>query len=132
MAPPIFTLAIIMLLCYVMYYILLVSLVIGMIGAFIFILLQVIFLVDFAHSWAEAWSVKLQINSYTYSMKLCFSVFFFFFISCRLEKQRETENWCWYIALLIPTIIFYVIAIVGVILMFVFFVEVLYHLLNSI
>ncbi|XP_019851028.1 PREDICTED: serine incorporator 1-like isoform X2 [Amphimedon queenslandica] len=72
-----------------------VSLVIGMIGAFIFIILQVVFLIDFAHNWAESW----------------------------LDKQKETENNLWYVALLIPTIIFYLIALVGIILLFVFFVR---------
>lgn len=46
------------------------------------------------------------------------------FIYCRLDKQKETDNNLWYVALLIPTIIFDLLALIGIILMFVFFVKV--------
>ena len=90
-----------------------------MTGAFIFIILQVIFLVDFAHNWAESWLVNNAIAS----------ISLMYFIYYRLDKQKETDNNLWYVALLIPTIIFYLLALIGIILMFVFFVKVRYALI---
>lgn len=87
-----------------------------MTGAFIFIILQVIFLVDFAHNWAESWLVNNAIASIS-------------LIYYRLDKQKETDNNLWYVALLIPTIVFYFLALTGIILMFVFFVKVRYALI---
>ena len=46
------------------------------------------------------------------------------FIYCRLDKQKETDNNLWYVALLIPTFAFYLVALIGIILMFVFFIKV--------
>ena len=39
-------------------------------------------------------------------------------------KKEETENNCWYTFLLVPSIVFYLISLVGIILMFVFFTSV--------
>lgn len=65
-------------------------LIFGMIGGFLFIMIQLILIVDFAHSWAEDW----------------------------VEKLEETESKWYYCGLIFFTFLNYVIAIVGVILLF--------------
>lgn len=65
----------------------------GMIGGFLFILIQLVLIIDFAHSWAENW----------------------------VAKYEEHESKIWYVALLISTITLYTIAIVGIVLLFVYF-----------
>ncbi|XP_069106278.1 serine incorporator 3-like isoform X2 [Argopecten irradians] len=67
--------------------------VIGMIGAFLFILIQLILIIDFAHGWAESW----------------------------VEKYEETESKCYYFGLLFFTVFFYIIAIVAIILFYVYY-----------
>lgn len=66
---------------------------IGLVGGFLFILIQLILLIDFAHGWSEAWG----------------------------ENYEETENKCWYIGLLFFTIFFYLLAIAGFILFYIFY-----------
>ncbi|XP_011134962.1 probable serine incorporator isoform X2 [Harpegnathos saltator] len=65
----------------------------GMIGGFLFIIIQLILIVDFAHSWADAW----------------------------VGNYEESESKGWYAALLGATFFNYVVAIVGVVLLYVYF-----------
>ncbi|KAL5014235.1 hypothetical protein ScPMuIL_008505 [Solemya velum] len=67
--------------------------IIGLIGAFIFILIQLILLIDFAHGWSESW----------------------------VEKYEETEAKCYYIGLLFFTVIFYLLALTGVVLFYIYY-----------
>lgn len=72
---------------------------IALIGAGIFIVIQLMLLVDFSHSWAESWIEKYE------------------------EDQMETDGsqkWWW--ALLSASIIAYLAAIVGTVLLYVWFV----------
>lgn len=71
------------------------SMVIGMIGSVLFIVLQIVFLVDFAHSWAENW----------------------------IERAEESDNKCWYVLMLVFSVIFYIGSLVGIVLLYVFFTE---------
>lgn len=64
----------------------------GMIGGFFFIIIQLILIVDFAHSWADAW----------------------------VGNYEETESKSWYAALLGATLFNYIIAITGVVLLYVY------------
>ncbi|XP_062617110.1 serine incorporator 1-like isoform X1 [Saccostrea cucullata] len=66
---------------------------IGLIGAFLFIIIQLILLIDFAHGWAESW----------------------------VEKYEETEAKCYYFGLLFFTFLFYTLAIVAVVLFYVYY-----------
>ncbi|XP_075236771.1 putative serine incorporator isoform X2 [Lycorma delicatula] len=67
----------------------------GMAGGFVFIVIQLILIVDFAHSWAESW----------------------------VGYYEETESKKWYAALLIATLVNYLLAIIGVVLLFVYFTQ---------
>ncbi|PAA89828.1 hypothetical protein BOX15_Mlig000531g1 [Macrostomum lignano] len=67
--------------------------VIGMIGGFLFILIQLVLLIDFAHCWNEAWT----------------------------KSYEESENRCYYIGLLIFSILFFVLALALTILLYVFY-----------
>ena len=51
-----------------------------------------------------------------------------FFVTCRIEKAEESENKCWYVLMLLFSIVFYVGSLVGIILLFVFFTEVIVYL----
>ncbi|XP_048727691.2 serine incorporator 3-like isoform X2 [Ostrea edulis] len=66
---------------------------VGLVGAFLFIIIQLILLIDFAHGWAESW----------------------------VEKYEETESKCYYFGLLFFTFVFYVLAIVAVVLFYVYY-----------
>ncbi|KAE8745732.1 hypothetical protein FOCC_FOCC007528 [Frankliniella occidentalis] len=65
----------------------------GMIGGFLFIIIQLILIIDFAHSWAERW----------------------------VGRYEETESKWWYVALLSATAFNYILALTGVILLYVFY-----------
>ncbi|XP_044016094.1 probable serine incorporator isoform X3 [Aphidius gifuensis] len=62
----------------------------GMIGGLLYIFIQLILIVDFAHSWAESW----------------------------VDHYEENESRAWYCALLGSTLVNYVLAIVGAVLMY--------------
>ncbi|XP_058797975.1 probable serine incorporator isoform X2 [Phymastichus coffea] len=64
----------------------------GMIGGFMFILIQLILIIDFAHTWAESW----------------------------VGNYEETENKGWYVALLGTTFLNYILAITGIVLLYVY------------
>ncbi|XP_038051435.1 serine incorporator 1-like isoform X2 [Patiria miniata] len=66
----------------------------GMVGAFLFILIQLVLIIDFAHSWNEKW----------------------------VEKMEEGESKGWYYALLIATVVNYLITVTGFILLYVFYI----------
>lgn len=65
----------------------------GMLGGLLFIIIQLILIVDFAHSWADTW----------------------------VDNYEETESKGWYFALLGTTLLNYSIAIVGVVLLYVYY-----------
>ncbi|RWS31908.1 putative serine incorporator-like isoform X2 [Leptotrombidium deliense] len=65
----------------------------GMIGGFIFILIQLILIIDFAHNWAEDW----------------------------VEKFEETESKWYYCGLIFFTILNYVLAVTGVVVLYMFY-----------
>lgn len=65
----------------------------GMIGGFFFIIIQLILIVDFAHSWADAW----------------------------VGNYEETESKSWYAALFGATLFNYIVAIIGVVLLYVYY-----------
>nr|XP_002739996.1 PREDICTED: serine incorporator 1-like [Saccoglossus kowalevskii] len=67
--------------------------IIGMIGAFIFIIIQLVLLIDFAHSWNESW----------------------------VEKMEDSNSKAWYFALLVFTILFYLLALAGIIVFYIFY-----------
>lgn len=69
--------------------------VIGLIGAFLFVLIQLVLIIDFAHGWAESW----------------------------VEKYEETESKCYYFGLLFFTVVFYLVALTGIVLFYVFYAK---------
>ncbi|KAI9541083.1 Serine incorporator 3 [Dissostichus eleginoides] len=69
--------------------------VVGSGGAFCFILIQLVLLVDFAHSWNESW----------------------------LEKMETGSSRCWYAALLVVTLINYIMSFTAVVLFFIFYTK---------
>lgn len=42
----------------------------------------------------------------------------------RIERAEENENKCWYVMMLVFSVVFYVGALIGIILLYVFFTEV--------
>ncbi|KAK3913228.1 Serine incorporator 1 [Frankliniella fusca] len=68
----------------------------GMIGGFLFIIIQLILIIDFAHSWAERW----------------------------VSRYEETESKKWYAALLFASAFNYILALTGIILLYVFYTKV--------
>jgi hypothetical protein len=68
----------------------------GLVGGFLFIMIQLILIVDFAHSWAESW----------------------------VEKFEETDSKAWYAGLLSFTFLHYVLALVGVVLFYIYYTTV--------
>jgi len=66
---------------------------VGLLGGVAFILVQLVLIVDFAHTWAETW----------------------------VDNYNETESRGWYCALLSATGIQYVLAITGVILLYIYY-----------
>lgn len=64
---------------------------IGLIGGFLFILVQLVYLIDFAHRWAESWT----------------------------DNFRETESRGWFAALLTATGVQYILAIIGIIFLYI-------------
>ncbi|XP_037026856.1 probable serine incorporator isoform X1 [Bradysia coprophila] len=66
---------------------------VGLIGGLLFILVQLVLLIDFAHNWSDAW----------------------------IDNYRETESRGWFCALLSATGIQYILAIAGVVLLFINF-----------
>jgi hypothetical protein len=72
-----------------------VSLALGMLGSILFIIIQIILLVDLAHHVAE------------------------FF----LDRAEETENKAWYCPMLLGSVLIYLCALTGIVLMYVFFTE---------
>ncbi|KAJ4940409.1 hypothetical protein JOQ06_026712 [Pogonophryne albipinna] len=69
--------------------------VVGSGGAFCFILIQLVLLVDFAHSWNESW----------------------------VEKMETGSSRCWYAALLVVTLINYIMSFTAVVLFFIFYTK---------
>uniref|UniRef100_A0A8C4NYF2 Serine incorporator 1 n=1 Tax=Dicentrarchus labrax TaxID=13489 RepID=A0A8C4NYF2_DICLA len=69
--------------------------IIGSGGAFFFILIQLVLLVDFAHSWNESW----------------------------LDKMETGNSRGWYAALLVVTILNYILSFTAVVLFFVFYTK---------
>ncbi|KAK5871887.1 hypothetical protein PBY51_012627 [Eleginops maclovinus] len=69
--------------------------VVGSGGAFCFILIQLVLLVDFAHSWNESW----------------------------VEKMETGSSRCWYAALLVVTLINYILSFAAVVLFFIFYTQ---------
>ncbi|XP_029283416.1 serine incorporator 1 [Cottoperca gobio] len=69
--------------------------VVGSGGAFFFILIQLVLLVDFAHSWNESW----------------------------VDKMEAGSSSCWYAALLVVTIINYILSFTAVVLFFLFYTK---------
>ena len=67
----------------------------GMIGGFLFILIQLVLIVDFAHNWAESW----------------------------LDKYEETSNKNWYRGVVACTMINYVLALVMIVLFYVYYTQ---------
>ncbi|CAG06009.1 unnamed protein product, partial [Tetraodon nigroviridis] len=65
----------------------------GVVGSFIFIIIQLILLVDFAHSWNLAW----------------------------LQNAEDGNRKCWFGALLSVTVLNYVLALVAVVLFYLFY-----------
>ncbi|XP_034056015.1 serine incorporator 1 [Gymnodraco acuticeps] len=69
--------------------------VVGSGGAFCFILIQLVLLVDFAHSWNESW----------------------------VEKMETGSSRCWCAALLVVTLINYIMSFTAVVLFFIFYTK---------
>ncbi|CAH0698975.1 unnamed protein product [Spodoptera exigua] len=67
----------------------------GMIGGFGFIIIQLILIIDFAHSWAERW----------------------------VSNYEESESRGWYAALLFSMLTAYTLALVGAVLLFMYYTE---------
>ncbi|XP_071804107.1 probable serine incorporator isoform X2 [Asterias amurensis] len=66
----------------------------GMVGAFTFILIQLVLIIDFAHSWNESW----------------------------VGRMEEGESKGWYYALLMATVLNFIITISGFVLFYVFYI----------
>ncbi|PZC87135.1 hypothetical protein B5X24_HaOG201371 [Helicoverpa armigera] len=67
----------------------------GMIGGFCFIVIQLILIIDFAHSWAERW----------------------------VSNYEESQSRGWYAALLLAMLTAYALALIGVVLLYVYYTK---------
>ncbi|KAJ8733976.1 hypothetical protein PYW07_014527 [Mythimna separata] len=67
----------------------------GMIGGFCFIVIQLILIIDFAHSWAERW----------------------------VSNYEETQSRGWYAALLLAMLTAYALALIGIVLLYVYYTK---------
>ncbi|GCB68458.1 serine incorporator 1-like [Scyliorhinus torazame] len=67
----------------------------GVVGAFCFILIQLLLLIDFAHSWNQAW----------------------------VQNMEDGNSKCWFIALLICTVLNYLLAIAAVTVLYIFYTQ---------
>lgn len=65
----------------------------GMIGGFLFILVQVYLIIDFAYGWAERW----------------------------LANYEETESKAWFVAMLLSSLVMYILTVTGVVLLFMYY-----------
>lgn len=54
----------------------------------------------------------------------CRSLLQCLFCLCRIQRAEENENRCWYVLMLICSVVFYVGSLVGIVLLYVFFTEV--------
>lgn len=66
---------------------------IGMIGGFAFILIQLVLIIDFAHNWADIW----------------------------VGNYEETQSRGWFTALMAATAIQYILALIGIILLYTYY-----------
>lgn len=66
---------------------------IGMIGGFAFILIQLVLIIDFAHNWADVW----------------------------VGNYEETQSRGWFTALMAATAIQYILALIGIILLYTYY-----------
>lgn len=95
--------------------------IIGAIGAFLFILIQLVLLVDFAHSLNETWVDKMESENSRgwYAGRWCCS-------SLTVSSQSECLKvivFVFYSALLVVTVLLYVLSFTAVVLFFVFYTK---------
>ncbi|XP_037106795.1 serine incorporator 1 isoform X1 [Syngnathus acus] len=69
--------------------------IVGSGGGFFFIVIQVVLLVDFAHSWNESW----------------------------MDKMEKSNSKVWYAALVLVTILNYLVSFIGVVLFYIFYTK---------